>query len=221
MDYDKMVLKPLIFGTEDLSEGIKIYEERFEDSMRLDSETLTRLLHKTDGNAQLYSYGFYHEEQIIGFCLLTLYKEENFVYVSYLALSSDIHDYKTARLFMDKIKEEGRALSGTFLLFEVEQGDTLERLYRAWGAGMLYYHHIMPVFDMTEERVLARVMVSPKIPSIKKEKYLKCLHAFLNFEYYDGISTTLSTEDATKYKEYINRIYEDIKKSLPDVINVI
>ena len=105
MDYDKMVLKPLNPEAEDFSKGIKIYEERFGGSMRLNSETLTQLLHKTDGDAQLYSYGFYHKEQIIGFCLLTFYKKENFVYVSYLALSSEISDYKAARLFMEQIAE--------------------------------------------------------------------------------------------------------------------
>ena len=221
MDYDKMVLKPLNPEAVDFLEGLKIYEERFDGSMRLNSETLTRLLHKTGGDIQLYPYGFYHEEQIIGFCLLTLYKKENFVYVSYLALSSEIHDYKTARLFMERIADVEKQLTGSFLLFEVEQGDTLERLYRSWGIGMLHYHHIMPVFDMTEERVLARVMVYPKICSIDKDKYLKCLQAFLNYEYSFGISATLSNEDSIKYREYITRIYEDIKRSLPDIIKVI
>ena len=220
MDYDKMVLRPLDPLAEDFRKGIKIYEERFEDSMRLSSEAIVRALQKTDGDIQLYSYGFYYQEQIIGFCLLTLYKKEDFVYVSYIALSSEISDYNTGRLFMENIAEVSKQLTDSFLLFEVEQGDILERLYRLWGIGMLHYHHVMPVFDMTLERVLARVMIYPKIKSIDKEQYLKCLSAFLNYEYSEGISATLSSEDAIKYREYIAKIYEDIKKSLPDTINV-
>ena len=141
--------------------------------------------------------------------------------MSYLALSSKISDYKTAKLFMDRIKEEGVQLSGSFLLFEVEQGDTLERLYRSWGAGMLHYNHIMPVFDTTQERILARVMVYPKINSIDKEKYLKCLQSFLFYEYFEGISSTLCSEESLRYKDYISEIYEDLKTTIPDVVNII
>ena len=61
MNYDKMVLKPLIPETEDFLEGIKIYEERFDGSMRLNSETITVLMQKTVDDTQLYSYGFYHQ----------------------------------------------------------------------------------------------------------------------------------------------------------------
>ena len=221
MNYEHLSLKSLPPGTEDFNRGIKIYEDRFDAKMRIDEETIMRMMKSTEQDVKLITYGFYLDDQIIGFVLLSLYKKENFVYVAYMALDKEIHDYGAAKIFIRSIGDELSNLCDSFLLFEVEDDKTLERLYRSVGTGMLDFHHLMPVMDLSQERVPARVMCFPKMESLPKDRFLQCLQAFLAYEYAETITPSMSSAEAEAYKKYLESIYHEVKAILPESIKVL
>ena len=136
-------------------------------------------------------------------------------------MSKDISPFGAGKSFIYSIWEEVQQQTDSLLLFEIEENKALEKMYRSLGIGTLDYSHIMPVLDSSQARIPARMMCYPKIESIKKDSYLKCLQAYLTFEYAECVITKLCSEDAEIYRKYISNIYEELKETLPDIINIV
>ena len=220
MKYNNLSLKPLDLSSGDYGQAIKIYEDRFDEKMRADPEIISRLARDGADGREVLPYGLYSGDRVIGFCLLTRYKKERFVYADYISIAKDVHGSKIGEAFLFLMRDEVKRLTDTFVLFEAGHA-ALVRFYKSLGAGIIDCAHIMPVLDMTLERVPGKVIIFPKLESINKDRYLECLKTILFKGYADWVTPSLGREDADIYLKYISDVYDELKNMLPEVINVI
>ncbi|MCL2003942.1 MAG: hypothetical protein FWG72_08070 [Oscillospiraceae bacterium] len=219
-------LKQLQASTEDYTRAIDIYEDRFEGKMRVKAETITQMVCGETEDREVLPYGLYSDGRVVGFCLLTLYKKERFVYADYISIAKDVSSrsigaaFNIGARFLLLMGEEVKRLTNTFVLFEAGHA-ALVRVYKSLGAGIVDCEHIMPVLDMTLERVPGKVAIFPKPESIGKDRYLECLKTILFKGYAEWVTPSLCPDDAARYIEYITGIYDELKGLLPEEIYVI
>ena len=220
INLEDLSLKLLQTSTADYACALAIYEDRFDEKLRVDTDIITRLVLDKQDDREVLPYGLYDGNQVVGFCLLTRYNKERFIYADYISIAKEVGSYGVGKTFLRRMEEEVQRLTNTFVLFEAEAG-ALVRFYRALGAGTVDYMHIMPVMDMTLERVPGKVMIFPKPESIDRDRYLECLSAMLFKGYTDWVTLSLSPEDAVRYQQYIADLYDELKDLIPEAVRVL
>ena len=220
MDAGILTLRQLQVPSADYERAIEIYEDRFDDKMRVDAQTITQMIKNETNDRAVIPYGLYSDDKVIGFCLLTRHKKECFLYADYITIAKDAHGNNIGKEFLFLMRDVVKQLTNTFVIWEAGH-KALVRFYKSLGAGIVDCPHIMPVLDMTLEREPGTVLIFPKPESIEKDRYLECLKTVLFKGYAEWVTPSLCPDDAATYLDYISGIYDELKALVPETVYVI
>lgn len=216
--------------SEDFTEALDIYLDEMPSELRTASNEIIYWIDNYNGlfDDKLLVFGFYENENLIGFSQCLYFVKECFITIDYFVISANYRGNHSFQMIIALLKEffKKYKFEYNFIVTEIDsENKSLVQLLKTNGFGEIQSQYFQPSLGINnfDSLIEAKLLYFPAYEDkvIKKETY-KMIIETLYFKHYSRwYSAFLGDKDLESYKSMIEDNKAKIFKTLDDKINVI
>ncbi len=216
--------------SEDFIEALNIYLDEMPSELRTASNEIIYWIDNYNGlfDDKLLVFGFYENENLIGFAQCLYFVKEYFITIDYFVISANYRGNHSFQMIIALLKEflKKYKFEYNFIVTEIDlENKSLMQLLKTNGFGEIQSQYFQPSLGINnyDSLIEAKLLYFPAYEDkvIKKETYKMIIETLYYKHYLRWYSAFLVDKDLESYKSMIEDNKTKIFKNLDDKINVI
>lgn len=214
----------------DFSSALLLYVRNTAANIRTDTNEITHWLDtfSTKFEDRFYVFGFYHNDQLVGFAEAAYFREERLFVIDYLVVDEGARRSGVFNEFVDQLRFylEDAHPDYRYGLAEVAYGSDgpnpsqesalVIRLLKMQGFSLVRAPYYQPrlMYDYAESEIRAELLIYSRTPleHIKTETYLSIVRT-IYYKYYFRWKTVVP-DSAEEYKKHLDRLFAQIQSKV-------